>query len=241
MTRCPFLILAGFLGMSSPALVAQSATPATLDQMEAIYQRELSTRHIPLISRYLIDLQSHTAAPSADSAAWQTEIVRVQQLLKAGGVINLATARSAIDNTAMPMPMPAPLAADAPPPILTLTPANAADPKSAATPVADIQWPIRFIAAGSYDIHLQYACPDLKDARLPLQIELDGRVVQSALDPALTTPDAESFRLVKLGQITLPDDVYAKNLRLICGDGLSPALHLKQIFVTPSKSPPPGP
>ena len=231
------------LALGGTALVAQTAAPATLEQMEAIYQRELSTRHIPLISRYLINLQSHTSVPAPDTAAWQTEIVRVQQLLKTGGVINLATARSAVDNTAMPMPLVTPLTADTPPPILTLTPAlalDAKDPTATSVTVGDIQWAVRFMAAGSYDIHLQYACPKLEKA-LPVRIELDGQVVEKTLDTTLTTPDEKSFRLVRVGRLTLTEAVQAKNLRLVCGAGQSASLRLKQIYVTPSKPEPSAP
>lgn len=225
------------LALGGAALMAQTAAPATLEKMESIYQRELSARHIPLISRYLINLQSHTSVPAADTAAWQTEIVRVQQLLKTGGVINLATARSAVDNTAMPMPLVTPLTVDAPPPILTLTPAlalGAKDPVATTVPVSDIQWVVRYMAAGSYDIHLQYACRTLK-AALPLRIELDGQVIEKTLDSPLTTPDENTFRLVRVGTVNLTEAVQGKNLRLVCGAGQSADLHLKQIFVTPSK------
>ena len=55
------------VGLVSPAAAQQpAATPLTLEQMEAIYQRELSARHIPLISRYMLDLQRQQAA-STDS------------------------------------------------------------------------------------------------------------------------------------------------------------------------------
>ena len=85
---------------------AQTTAPATLEQMEAIYQRELSTRHIPLISQYLIVLQKG-AVSASDNAPYLAEIARVQELLKRGGVIDLAAARA--PQPAMPMPMPMPV------------------------------------------------------------------------------------------------------------------------------------
>ena len=106
--------------------------------------------------------------------------------------------------------------------------------------VGDIQWAVRFMAAGSYDIHLQYACPKLEKA-LPVRIELDGQVVEKTLDTTLTTPDEKSFRLVRVGRLTLTEAVQAKNLRLVCGAGQSASLRLKQIYVTPSKPEPSAP
>ncbi|MBL9129592.1 MAG: hypothetical protein JNG86_00220, partial [Verrucomicrobiaceae bacterium] len=190
-----------------PQLPAQA--PRTLAEMEAIYQRELSQLHIPLISRYLIELQRQAAA-APDKTAWQSEIIRVQQLLKTGGVIDLAAARAALDNVAAPMPPPSspPLARQITGAALVLTPAltlNVAAPPPDTLPVGQIEWRVEFLAAGTYDIHLQYACPALP-ADLPLRIEFGGQTVETTLGPAHVTRDSTTFRVHRLGRITLLAD-----------------------------------
>lgn len=217
---------------------AQTTAPATLEQMEAIYQRELSTRHIPLISQYLIGLQK-AAASATDKAPYLAEIARVQELLKRGGVIDLAAARASQSaGAAMPMPMP-----EAPPPpkeakqaVIALSPALSKGSVSVepTAKIGEMEWRVEFMAAGAYDVHVEYACPVLS-APLKLVVEIAGQQIETELPVEKVTKDAETFRVLRLGRVTLPADLRGRDLRITAGDKSSSSLILRHLFITPAK------
>ncbi|MFO1439131.1 MAG: hypothetical protein U1F81_12515 [Verrucomicrobiaceae bacterium] len=215
---------------------AQTTAPATLEQMEAIYQRELSMRHIPLISQYLISLQK-AAASATDKAPYLAEIARVQELLKRGGVIDLAAAR-APQAAGTPMPMP-----EAPPPpkeakqaVIALSPALSKGSVSVepTAKIGEMEWRVEFMAAGAYDVHVEYACPVLS-APLKLVVDLAGQQIETELPVEKVTKDAETFRVLRLGRVTLPGDLRGRDLRITAGDKSSSSLILRHLFITPAK------
>jgi len=215
---------------------AQTTAPATLEQMEAIYQRELSMRHIPLISQYLISLQK-AAASATDKAPYLAEIARVQELLKRGGVIDLAAAR-APQAAGMPMPMP-----EVPPPpkeaaqaVIALSPALSKGSVSVepTAKIGEMEWRVEFMAAGAYDVHVEYACPVLS-APLKLVVDLAGQQIETELPVEKVTKDAETFRVLRLGRVTLPGDLRGRDLRITAGDKSSSSLILRHLFITPAK------
>lgn len=221
-------------------LRAQTTAPLTLAEMEAIYQRELSMRHIPLISQYLISLHQ-AAETAADKTAYLAEIARVQELLQSGGVIDLAAARAPqAAGAAMPMPMPAPPPSkEASQAVIALSPALAKDSASiaATAKIGEMEWRVEFMAAGGYDLHVEYACPVLS-AALPIRVELAGQVIEASLPTEKVTKDAESFRVLRLGRVTLPADLRARDLRITAGDKSSSSLILRHLFITPAKPAP---
>jgi len=226
------------------ALDTIAQTPLALEQMESIYQRELRERHIPLISKYLIEIQRGAAA-ATNKTPYQAEMARLQQILQAGGVIDLAAARASISSpvTGMPMPMPVPLPRIAEQAVITLSPAIAIATSTplatAATfaPVGEIEWRIEFMAAGSYDIHLYYNCPTLT-APLPVRIDLGNATLETTLAPDQSTPDDKTYQVFRLGKITLLSDLRAKNLRFLAGDKSTTSVQLRHLFITPAKASP---
>lgn len=234
-----FCCLSGLHAQIAPPAPA-ATTPTTLADMEKIYQRELSTRHIPLISRYLIELQRRAALATAEQRpAWLTEITRVQQLIRSGGVIDLTTARAAVDNSAMPMPMPTlpPPPREASQAVITLAPTLATPPPvitGDAAAIGELEWRIEFIAAGSYDVHIHYACPAIT-ATMPLRVEFAGVTLEAKIDSTLLTADDKTFRVLKLGKLTFPADVRARSLRFTADDKNSTVLRLRQLYLTPAK------
>ena len=93
---------------AAPVATAVPAAPvARLQQMESIYQKELSARHIPLLGKYLVELQRQAAA-ATDKAPYEAEIARVQQIISSGGVVDLIAAQQPQTGT-MPMPPPPPV------------------------------------------------------------------------------------------------------------------------------------
>jgi hypothetical protein len=217
------------------ALQAQTTAPATLEQMEAIYQRELSTRHIPLISQYLIVLQKG-AVSASDNAPYLAEIARVQELLKRGGVIDLAAARA--PQPAMPMPMPEAPAKpkEAEQAVIALSPALSKGSVSVepTAKIGEMEWRVEFMAAGSYELHLEYACPVLS-APLKLVADLAGQQIEAELPVEKVTKDAETFRVLRLGRVTLPADLRGRDLRITAGDKSSSSLILRHLYITPAK------
>ena len=230
MIRAAFIML-----IAVSVLQAQTAAPATLEQMEAIYQRELSTRHIPLISQYLIGLQKG-AVSTTDTAPYLAEIARVQELLKRGGVIDLAAARA--PQPAMPMPMPEAPAKpkEAAQAVIALSPALSKGSVSVepTAKIGEMEWRVEFMAAGSYELHLEYACPVLS-APLKLVADLAGQQIEAELPMEKVTKDAQTFRVLRLGRVTLPGDLRARDLRITAGDKSSSSLILRHIYITLAK------
>lgn len=260
MTRLPALcslMLAASAAAQQPATTA-SAAPASsavvtapqsatrLQQMESIYQKELSARHIPLLGKYLLELQRQAAA-ATDKTAYNAEIARVQQIINSGGVLDLIATQQAQSGT-MPMPasMPAPVPPEQKQALITLSPALAQEvvpqppADSPTATVGEIAWRMEFIAAGTYDILLHYSCPDLKEP-LKLRIEYNGQVIEKDLEADRATSSAQSFRILRLGSLTLTSDLRGETLRLIAGDKASPQLILKSLLITRPRPPAPTP
>ncbi|MFC5453968.1 hypothetical protein [Prosthecobacter fluviatilis] len=246
-----WILSAGLALLSGPASAQQpepSSAPAApaatarLQQMEGIYQKELSARHIPLLGKYLLELQRQ-AATAADKSAYNAEIARIQQIISAGGVLDLIATQQAQSGT-MPMPAPAP----APTPteqknaLIALSPALAQEitPKvSADAPTAtvgEIAWRLEFIAAGTYDILLHYACPDLEKP-LKIVVKCNGQTLEKELEVEQVTKDGQTFRILRLGSLTLTSDLRGETLRLAAGDGTKPQVIVKSLLITRPRPP----
>lgn len=236
--------LASLLLLAAGTLVTTAQQPAAppltrLRQMEGIYQKELSSRHIPLLGKYLVELQRQTAiAATADKAAYQAEIARIQQIISSGGVVDLIAAQKA-QSSALPMPPPMP---ETTPPerkqaLIALSPALAGrldptpPPDTPAATLGEAEWRIEAIAAGTYDVLVQYACPDMT-AEIPLRVEFNGQTVEKTLDTGRATKDAQTFRIFRLGSLTLTSDHRGETLRFAAGDKNNPKLILKSLLIT---------
>ncbi|MFZ2281290.1 MAG: hypothetical protein WAW39_26060 [Prosthecobacter sp.] len=248
------LMIAAVLLLAGRAEAQQSATAtngaasppsaARLQQMESIYQKELSARHIPLLGKYLLELQRQAAA-AADKSAYTAEIARIQQIISAGGVLDLIATQQAQSGT-MPMPMPATLPVPVPieqkQALIALSPALAQEitPKSPAdaptATVGEITWRIEFIAAGTYDILLHYACTEVEEP-LKIVVECNGQRLEKELGVERATKDAQSFRILRLGSLTLTSDLRGETLRLSAGDKASPHLIVKSLLITRPRPP----
>lgn len=238
------LVLA-FLGALFPTSLVHAqqpaaATPTRLQQMEEIYQKELSSRHIPLLGKYLVELQRQ-AATLADKTAYDGEIARVQQIISSGGAVDLIAAQQA-QSGGVPMPAPSPVPTERKQALIALAPALAQSLSPAAatdSPTAlmgEGSWRIEIIGAGTYDVLLHYSCPDLQEA-LPVKVEFGGQLVEKLLEPARSTKDAQTFRIYRLGSLTLTGDRRGETLRLTVGDKTAPKLILKSLLITKPRPP----
>ncbi len=237
------VLLAGHAMAQQPApSPAAPAAAARLQQMEGIYQKELSARHIPLLGKYLIELQRQ-AATATDKTAYTAEIARIQQIISAGGVLDLIATQQAQSGTMpMPAPMPPPVPIEQKQALIALSPALAqkVTPKAPAdaqtATIGEIEWRIEFIAAGTYDILLHYACPELTEP-LKIVVECNGQTLEKELAVERVTKDAESFRILRLGSLTLTSDLRGETLRLSAGDKASPQLIVKSLLITRPRPP----
>jgi hypothetical protein len=235
------VIIAGCLALTAHHATAQLPA-ARLPQMEAIYQKELSARHIPLLGKYLVELQRQAAA-AVDKTAYQAEIARIQQIISTGGVLDLiAVHQSQSGAVPMPAPLPAPVPIERKQALIALSPAlaqsisptPAVNAETAA--IGQAEWRIEFIAADTYDILLHYACPELT-APLTLRVEFNGQTIEKELDTSRTTKDSQTFRILRLGSLTLTGDHRGQTLRLSAGDKTSAKLILKSLLITKPRPP----
>lgn len=232
--RIALLLLA--LGTVAKAQLPSAPPVTRLRQMEGIYQKELSSRHIPLLGKYLVDLQRLTVSTSA-KAAYQAEIARIQQIITSGGVVDLVAAQQTQAGTPMPMPMPAPTPIERKNALIVLTSSLAQDvsptpaANAAAALVSEATWRIELISAGTYDLLLQYACTDLAQP-LKISVEFNGQTVEKTMEADRVTQDAETFRILRLGSLTLTGDHRGETLRFTVGDKNAPKLILKSLLIT---------
>lgn len=222
---------------SSP--VASSSPDSRLRQTETIYQLQLRNRHVPLLSKYITDLQK-LAAQSSDPQPFQREIERMQQVLGNGGVVDLAAAIRSLKSPAeMPPPQPSPSPARPSRDLIALTPALARNirplPSGSASPdaagIGEIDWRIETLSAGTYDVVLNYACPE-PGSSLPIRLEIADARLDYPLDASKATSTATSFQLLRLGQLILPTEVKGGTLRLQAGTPEQTLLRIRQLILT---------
>jgi hypothetical protein len=248
MTAAGVLLLAGIAASQQPAPAPPPTAAGRLPQMESIYQKGLSARHIPLLGKYLLELQRQAgAATPTDKPAYDAEIGRIQQIISGGGVLDLIATQQAQSGTMpMPAPLPAPVSLEQKQALIALSPALAQDispkaPLDAPTAtVGEIAWRIEFIAAGTYDILLNYACPEQTEP-LNIRVEFNGQTLEKELEVGRMTKDARTFRILRLGSVTLTNDLRGETLRLNAGDKASPKLICKGLLITRPRSPAPTP
>jgi hypothetical protein len=231
--------------LTAAASAQQPAAPAQvsrLQQMEVIYQKELSARHIPLLGKYLTELQRQ-AATAADRAAYDAEIARIQQIISSGGVLDLiAVQKTQLGEMPTPAPMSPPVPLERKEALIALSPALAqnlappAGPDAATAMLGEAEWRIEAISAGTYDVLLHYACPELTEP-LSLSVEFAGQKIEKALEIERVTKDARTFRIFRLGSLTLTGDHRGETLRLTAGDKNAPKLSLKSLLITKPRPP----
>ena len=236
--------------------VEASAPESRLRQTEAIYQQQLRTRHIPVLGKYLTDLQK-IAATANDPAPIKAEIQRVQAIISSGAILDLSEVAEELNpSPEKPAEMrPRPPGPPGPPPpgsplkprrgVNTLTPAFAqrilpipegsASPEAAA--IGQIEWRIDVIPPGNYELLIQYATLPLEND-LPLTTEFAGQKITQVMEKNRATKDIKSFRLFKIGQIHLTEEFSGETLRLTAGTAESSKLLLRNFVISRVKPEP---
>lgn len=231
------------LPVQSPAIEA-SAADSKLRQMELIYQQQLRARHIPVLGKYLTELQKQ-AASATDPTPYQAEIQRVQAIITSGGVVDLSAVAQELNPTAKPT-----IAPSTPVPLIrpqravtTLTPSFARSilpvPEGSASPdaaaIGQIEWRIDTLPAGTYDLVIQYACPASK-SELVVEATFAGQKISKTLDPSKATKDTASYRLLRLGKMTLSKTVSGETLRVTAGAADSSAFLVRNFVIARAKA-----
>jgi hypothetical protein len=223
----------------NPPPVAASAENSRLRQTETIYQLQLRTKHIPILSQYITDLQK-LASQSADPTPYQKEIARIQNIISIGGVVDLAAAVQTLKTPAeMPVTQPPPMPVRVSRAVLSLTPALAnrisPTPATSAAPeaaaIGEMEWRIETLPAGTYDIVLSYACPKLEQP-LTVELTLNGTSLKTTFNNSHITPDATAYRLLRLGRITLTTETRGEILRIQAGLPSTQILYLRHLLIT---------
>jgi len=249
----PFLVLALFAWSLSSALSAQtpvstSSTDSKFQQMEAIYEQQLRSRHIPILGDYLTELKKQVALAS-DPAAYNAEIESIQGIITAGGIVDLTDTVRALHPETAPQSRPeTPESGKLKRAVTTLAPGFAQSilpvPEGSASPIAaeigQMIWRLDHLPAGAYDFVLQYASLESLDAgqKVSLSLELGDQKVTNELTAKHATKDAKTFRLMRLGQLTLAETKFGATLTLTANTTLKPSLIVKSLVISPVKRSP---
>ena len=217
----------------SPAVDA-SSPDSRLRQLEAIYQQQLSARHIPMLGKYITELQQ--AARGTRSPALKTEIGRVQAIISAGGVVDLSAAARELNPSAAPLPVPMPERPRRG--MLLLTPSLAQSiepiPEGSASPVAAtigrLTWKLDLLPAGEYELVLHYASI-VADTEVLVTVEFAGQKLSQTIEAGQSTNDGKNFRLLRLGHIKLDEDATGTPLVLTAGTADKPALIVRNLVI----------
>jgi hypothetical protein len=213
--------------------------------MEAIYQQQLSSRHIPILGDYLTELKKQVALAS-DPAAYNAEIESIQGIITAGGIVDLTDTVRALHPETAPQSRPeTPESGKLKRAVTTLAPGFAQSilpvPEGSASPIAaeigQMIWRLDHLPAGAYDFVLQYASLDAGQ-KVSLSLELGDQKATNELTAKHATKDAKTFRLMRLGQLTLAETKLGATLTLTANTTLKPSLIVKSLVISPVKHSP---
>lgn len=233
-------VLAWLYASSHAQTPQTTALPADsrLSQMEEIYQQQLRALHIPILGKYLTELQKQ-AASATDPKPYQEEIGRLQAIINNGGLVNLNDVIRELHPETTPVEKKA---EDTKRGLITLTPAFAhhisplpagsSSPDAAA--VGHILWRIDSLPAGDYELVLQYACPKL-ESDLEVVVEFAGQTITQKLDSSRTTKDDRSYRLIRLGTLKIGKETTGEMLKLTAGTATDSKLLVRSFVIARSK------
>jgi hypothetical protein len=209
------------LHAQSVPVISGSPAPVRLQEYEATFQQELRKIHAPLLSGYLLSLQTlaRTASP-AEQPAVQAEIVRVQKLIASGTALDLAIVAAALKNTGTPVALPADLSGlrDAGA-VLELKAEQALEFSPTGVypetlPLGTASWNVSTLAAGGYEVLVQYACPALPAGQFTLSAAIGPHKTETVLKPARVTKSALDFKILRLGRLQISETLANETLKL---------------------------
>lgn len=206
--------------------------PSRLQTMEAIYQKNLKAAQAPLLKEYLADLNALLLrAPAADAPAINAEIARANKMI-ASGVIEFASAKPAAPPTTVGRPLPSSGV------VFSLDPneAEPAQPADGAVPIGSASWTLSLLPAGTYEIIAQYSCTTLPIGSAKVKLDYHGNTFTRELKANHLTAKDGSFRVMRLGQITLTEDVKLEKVTLSAVEAGEPWFFVKHILIAKPKA-----
>lgn len=208
-------------------------TPSRLQSMEAIYQKNLKAAQAPLLKEYLADLNALLLrAPAADAPAINAEIARVNKMI-ASGMIEFSAAKPSAPPAKAGRPLPSSGV------VFSLDPNEAVPPQPAdgAVPIGSASWTLSLLPAGTYEIIAQYSCTTLPTGSAKVKLDYHGNSFTRELKASQLTAKDGSFRVMRLGQITLTEDVSLEKVTLSTVEPGEPWFFVKHILVAKPKAP----
>ena len=241
---CSVFLLMTSLAAGQTVTNTVSAGPAAakpaerLRDFEATYLQELRRIQVPLISQYAARLQQLAlSAPLADRPAIRAEIERVQQLIAAGGVVDLQSTAVASAETTKPRTEESKFGRGA---VLVLKPEQArgfaasADHAGVELNPAGVVWPISALPAGSYEVFVLYSCADVK-AGGTVSISLGGETFERSIEITEATKPGR-VRPLRLGRLKLASELKEGELEISLQPADMTGFYLQQItLATPRK------
>jgi hypothetical protein len=234
----------------TPILDTLVSPEARLEMMENTYATNLRPIHGPVMQDYLreLDLLKNKMTASgrtAEATAVDAEIARIRQAMATTGVFpyHLTSEGSATEpakGTAPESPKPASEGIPARTALaLQASKANGSTlAAGSAAPLGSLDWTVEKLTAGAYDVAMVFACPPL-DAPESLALSFAGKVHSFKLPAERATGSDKSFRIFRLGTITVERDTAAGSLRLESESATSKIV-VRSVILTRSQTPPPA-
>lgn len=90
------------------------------------------------------------------------------------------------------------------------------------------------MSAGRYDFVLHFAnlAPD---AAVPVRVEFAGQTVEMTISTTQATKDAQTYRLLRIGQMKLEKDISGAVLTLTASSPEMPGLLVRHLVIAPAK------
>lgn len=244
---------------SSPLLQSLTSPEARLQALENTYAANLRVLHGPVLQDYLRDLeilknQLVAQGNKADATAVDTEIAAVRKAASTNGVFPLASLLPAPSTPAGQALAPEAASTKKPSsrksgPMLTLQASDALGSTTApgaAASLGELGWSVQSLAAGTYEVAMVYACPAL-DAPEEVTVSIAGVQQSHKVVPNRATGSGKNFRILRIGTITLDQDIGASTLTLRTSSP-TPHLYIRSVILSRPKSagpqdsaPPPPP
>lgn len=232
-----------------------------LDTLDATYKSNLRRLHAPVLQDYMRQLellrqQLSARARLSDAKTVEKEIEQVKQLISNGGAMpytalqpTLPVVGSApmVATPGSPPPSPpAPGAGTAPGPGmakragLVLHPNTAkvqgvpADPAAKTLSLGVAEWNVPSLPAGTYDLNIVFSAAKL-DSDVEIRAFFDGNDLTATLKADRATGSDQTFRIFRLGPITVGRDLTNELLQMRSNVPLGQLLVKNVIFAEPRK------
>ncbi|WP_009963126.1 hypothetical protein [Verrucomicrobium spinosum] len=243
----------------APAAAAASASPSLqsrLETLDATYKSNLRRLHAPVLQDYMRQLellrqQLGARARLSDAKTVEKEIEQVKQLISNGGAMPYTALQpappvaSGTPVAAVPAPPPPPGPPGPGPgmskrPSLVLHPNMAkvqgvpTDPSAKTLSLGVAEWSVPSLPAGSYDLSIVFSAAKL-DNDAEIRAFFNGNDLTATLSADRATGSDQTFRIFRIGHITLAQDVTNEVLQMRSNLPLGQMQVKNVIFAEPRK------